>query len=217
MRPPSKQPSQADIISPRIKLVRSPDEPIRAEVDHPDYEAGVELLMKAIGTDNRDFLDGLLSQLVLAGANGKKASETQTNFILSIVKGIEPCDAIEALLATQMAVVHNAVMLFARDLSTAPNLPQRESAERAFNRLARTFSAQVSALKIHRSKGEQRMIIQRIDVSDGGQAVIGTVTPAPRGANPQKGEQPHVVRHALGDEMPRQIKAERASMPCAGR
>jgi hypothetical protein len=39
-----------------------------------------------------------------------------------------------------------------------------------FNKLARTFAAQVAALKDYRSKGEQKMTVQHVHVADGGQA-----------------------------------------------
>ena len=43
------------------------------------------------------------------------------------------------------------------------------------NRLARTFAAQVEALKRYRSKGEQRVVVERVTVNEGGQAVVGNI------------------------------------------
>jgi hypothetical protein len=42
------------------------------------------------------------------------------------------------MLATQMAAVHMATMTFARRLAHVESIPQQDSAERAFNKLART-------------------------------------------------------------------------------
>ena len=64
-----------------------------------------------------------------------------------MVKGIEPRDQVEAMLAAQMAATHNLTMTFARRLNHVENLPQQDSAERAYNKLARTFAAQVEALR----------------------------------------------------------------------
>ena len=58
------------------------------------------------------------------------------NFMLSVVKGIEPRDQIEAMLAAQMAAVHMASMTFARRLANVQNIPQQDSAQNAFNKLA---------------------------------------------------------------------------------
>ena len=49
-------------------------------------------------------------------------------------------------------------------------------AEKALNRLSRTFTAQVEALKRYRSTAEQRITVQHVNVGDGGQAIVGNVT-----------------------------------------
>ena len=140
--------------------------------------------MKAIGTSDVDFYDGLLGQLVNASKE-KRASEKGTNFMLAVVKGIEPRDQ----LAAQMAAVHMASMTFARRLAHVDNIPQQDSAERAFNKLTRTFAAQMSALKEYRSKGEQKMTVQHVHVAEGGQAIVGNVTaPAEGGGRAKKPE-----------------------------
>ena len=54
--------------------------------------------MRALGTTDFDFYNGLLSQLLNASKE-KEASESGTNFMLSVIKGIEPRDQIEAMLA----------------------------------------------------------------------------------------------------------------------
>jgi len=102
--------------------------------------------MNSIGTTSGDFLEGLILQLVNASKE-KTPLEKGANFMLAVVKGIEPRDQIEAMLAAQMAAVHMASMTFARRLAHVENIPQQDSAERAFNKLTRTFAAQVAALK----------------------------------------------------------------------
>ena len=55
------------------------------------------------------------------------------------------------------------------------NIPQQDSAERAFNKLARTFVVQMEALKRYRTGGEQRVTVQHVTVNEGGQAIVGAV------------------------------------------
>jgi hypothetical protein len=138
--------------------------------------------------------------------------------MLAVVKGIEPHDQIEAMLAAQMAAVHMASMTFARRLAHVDNIPQQDSASNAFNKLTRTFAAQMSALKEYRSKGEQKMTVQHVHVGDGGQAIVGNVNASPEGMRSRKKSevQPHGLTYAPGDEMPRQIEAERTTVPRAG-
>jgi hypothetical protein len=100
--------------------------------------------------------------------------------MLSVVKGIEPRDHIEAMVAAQMAATHAATMKLFRDLADAPDLQHRDSAERTLNKLMRTFATLVEALKRHRAGGEQSVTVHQVNVSEGGQAIVGNVTQTPR-------------------------------------
>ncbi len=137
--------------------------------------------MNAIGTDDPDFLRAFLSQVANAGFQGQEPDPSGANFILSVVKSIEPRDELEAMLAAQMAAVHIATMTFARRLAHVETLPQQDGAERAFNRLARTYAVQMETLKRYRTGGEQKVTVQHVTVNDGGQAIVGTVTPGTPG------------------------------------
>jgi hypothetical protein len=187
--------------------------------DHPDDAIGTLALMRACGTSDFGFFDGLTLQLVNA-SKGQGSSEKAVNFMLAVIKGIEPRDEIEAMLAAQMAAVHMASMRFARRLANVENIPQQDSASNAFNKLMRTFAAQMEALKRYRSGGEQKMTVQHVHVADGGQAIVGNVnTPAEEGVGARKKseDQPHAqLAYAPGVEMPRQIEAERATVPSSG-
>jgi hypothetical protein len=119
----------------------------------------------------------LLTQLVNVGTQGEKPDERGTNFMLAMVRGIGPKDEIEAMMAAQMAAVHMTTMTFARRLAHVDNILQQDSAERAFNKLARTFAVQVEALKRYRTGGEQKVTVQHVTVNEGGQAIVGSVSP----------------------------------------
>ncbi len=86
------------------------------------------------------------------------------------------------MLAAQMAAVHMATMTFARRLAHVDNIPQQDAAERAFNKLARTFAAQMEALKRYRTGGQQRVIVEHVTVNEGGQAIVGKVAQGGRGS-----------------------------------
>ena len=111
--------------APRLKVL--PGAKGAVTIGHPDKAFGQIALMKALGTTGDDFLQGLVTQLVNAGSQGPAADESGINFMLAVVKGIEPRDQIEAMLAAQMAAVHNATMTFARRLAHVDNLPRPPS------------------------------------------------------------------------------------------
>jgi hypothetical protein len=61
--------------------------------------------------------------------------------------------------------------------------------ERALNRLARTFAAQVETLKKYRTGGEQKVTVQHVSVNDNTQAIAGNVSTGvhPKGDSKRKG------------------------------
>jgi hypothetical protein len=120
------------------------------------------------------FFVGVVDQI--AKADGGKIDEHQLNFMLAVVKGIKPRDQMEAMLAAQMAAVHTATLKFSRYLAEAEYLPQRDSAERTLNKLARAFVTQMEALKKYRTGTDQTVTVQQVNVSEGGQAIVGNVT-----------------------------------------
>ena len=94
---------------------------------------------------------------------------------MAMVAGIKPRDQLESMLAVQMAAIHDATLEMAARLKRIDTLPQHDSAERSLNKLARTFASQLEALKRYRSKGNQRIVVERVNVSEGGQAIVGNV------------------------------------------
>ena len=81
---------------PRLKM-QTDGATAKFSVDHPDQAVGILALMRAIGTTDLDFYDGLMGHLVNASKGQNTLSQSGTNFMLSVVKGIEPRDQIEAL------------------------------------------------------------------------------------------------------------------------
>jgi len=143
--------------------------------DHADVAVGASLLMEALGTTDKAFFEGLVLQMATITGDDATVRERELNFMLSVVKAIEPRDEIESMIAAQMAAVHMASMTFARRLSRVETISQQDSAANAFNKLARTFAVQLEALKRYRSTGEQTIRVQNVTVNEGGQAIVGTV------------------------------------------
>jgi hypothetical protein len=162
----------ATVAAARIKLVS----PHGFSIDHPDPDTGERLMADALGVTDRDAMDGILRQLVRAGASGEKPDEVNIGFMLSMVRSIKPRDAIEAMLVAQMVSVHVMAMRCAHHLANADDIAQHDSAARALGRLARTFPAQIDALNRHRSHGEPAITVQNVSVGDGGKAIVGNVT-----------------------------------------
>ncbi len=204
-----------DAHGPRLK-VSIEGNGAKLNPDHPDEIIGLLTLMRSIGTADLDFFDGLMLQLVNASKGGGPL-EKAVNFMLAVVKGIEPRDQVEAMLAAQMAAVHNATMTFAQRLAHVETIPQQDSAQNAFNKLARTFAAQVEALKRYRSGGEQKMTVQHVHVAEGGQAIVGNVNAPAEGAGSAKNLRINLMKRS---ELPMRqacrcsARSKRTGKPC---
>ena len=162
-------------------LVKATGNKVSIVPDHPDAAVGHVLLAQATGTTDGAFHHELLLQVANASGKGPVPSQDTLNFMLAVIEGIGPRDQMEAMLAAQMAAVHCATMTYARRLNHVENIAQQDSAERGFNKLARTFAVQIEALKRYRTGGEQKVTVQHVTVNDGGQAIVGTVTPRATG------------------------------------
>jgi hypothetical protein len=201
---------KAASLAPRLKVLNKKAATIAP--DHPDEAVACALLMEALGTADQDFLNGLIGQLGNASSNGRQVDEQGLNFMLSVVKSIQPRDQLEAMLASQMAAVHAATMTFGRRLAHVENVLQQDSAERAFNKLARTFTTQMEALKRYRTGGEQKVTVQHVSISEGGQAIVGNVTQAATDTGPGKAaSSAPALQHK--QKPPMMMLGERAHLP----
>ena len=92
------------------------------------------------------------------------------------------------MLGAQMAAVHMSMLNYVDEFARLDHTPQpqQEMADRAVNKLSRTFATLVGALKHYRTGGEQKLTVGQVSVSDGGQAIVGTVNQAPRDVLPEK-------------------------------
>ena len=70
--------------------------------------------------------------------------------MLAAVKEIAPRDAVERMLAVQMAATHVALIRSGRWLATADTVEQVKVHYSGYNMLARTYAAQMAALGKHR-------------------------------------------------------------------
>ncbi len=176
--------SDAAAVTPKIKVVANEKGP-QITIDHPDRAVGQLLLQEALGSEDDDFVIGLLQQLAALTSTGNQTDEHKLNFLLSIIKGVEPKDQLETMLAAQMAAVHMASMTLAGRLNHARTLAEQDSAERAVNKLARTFTTQMEALKRYRTGGEQSLTVEHALVQGRGQSTVRKVTQAPSESTPK--------------------------------
>lgn len=150
-------------------------------ISHRDATKAETLLCDQFGTDTSEFASLMVEQLaqlsVIKDAIGNESvSDHVTNAHIAIVRGIQPRDEVEAMLAVQMAAIHMLTMGEAATAYRADNTERKEIAVARINKLTRTYTTQMEALKRYRSKGDQKVTVEHVHVHEGGQAVVGNVT-----------------------------------------
>jgi len=156
-----------------VKLTGTPKEGQRVAVDREDT------LKKLFGTNHPEVADGLLRHcfkvLKHDEATDEHAGNDERTFIVAAVAEIKPRDGVERMLAVQMAATHVALIRAGRWMANADTLAKLDAYTNGYNKLARTYTAQMEALRKHRSGGKQTVVVQHVNVEDGGRAIVGNV------------------------------------------
>lgn len=90
--------------------------------------------------------------------------------LIGAMDAIGPRDGVEQILASQMAMVQATIQEMYRNLEDATDSERVRFYEGAINRLSRTFTAQMDALRKHRTGGVQT--VKHVHVNEGGQAIV---------------------------------------------
>ena len=139
-----------------------------------------DLFLKVFGTAESTIADALFSQLVniLHTDPTKPMSASTANLALALLHRLAPANELEAMLCLQLVVAHVASMDASR---RALHVDQTAAGRQAYLSLTRKlmtlFTAQTQALS--RLRGNpivQKVVIERVNVATGAQAVVGAVT-----------------------------------------
>lgn len=133
----------------------------------------------------------LVDTLAAPGATALDASANRLELVtnmgtdvaamaLDAADTIQASNSLEKMLAHQLAVCHDGAMRFAGKAHLEQDPVQMVRLMNLATRSMETFQKGLLTLKRLRGSGEQRIVIQHVDVREGGQAVISQSTP--RGA-----------------------------------
>ena len=142
-----------------------------------------DMIKNLFGMKTRAAANGvLITGLGSLGNRGDAYYGMLTNMAIEM----EPKDAVEAMLVTQMTATNAALSYALQQMVDSPQLKRVEAFDRIANKLARTFTLQVEALKKYRAKAQQIVRVERVDVHEGGQAIVGDVTHQAGGGQNEK-------------------------------
>lgn len=183
------QPQRTGAQAP-LSVVPAPRVEVRPHRTGAGYSVGAEepdgnftewraRVLAAFGTTEESIADALLSQIAAvlhADETGQLDPET-ANLALALLHRLAPRNEVEAMLCVQMVVAHFAGLDASR---RALHAKQTTAGRQAYLSLARKlmglFVTQVDAL--HRGRGHgvvQKVVVERVNVEAGGQAVVGAL------------------------------------------
>ena len=144
----------------------------RSEDDFDGQRIIETFAVKDIDAGNR-----LLTTLINANCNAQKSTKGSVpNGLIALVHELEPRDAAEGMLCSQLVSTHALAMeCVSRANYPGQTFEGRELNMRHAERLMRIFNQQIDTLNKHRGKGQQKVTVEHVTVNEGGQAVVGNV------------------------------------------
>ena len=147
-----------------------------------DTELAKAKMLQSFGTTSDELQNYFMQQIRLVFSESASSTEGD-KLIASFCKGItilhelKPRDVIEVMLIIQMIGVHNlAIATLSRALLPSQAAESAEAYIQQTTKMLRTFAQQMDALKNYRRTGQQKVIVEHVNVNQGGQAVVGSIT-----------------------------------------
>jgi hypothetical protein len=172
-----RQPAVKKSTAVRVKLERTNCDVSRSLPPDGDRQTWIDRLKAALGTASMEFVEATLFQLQAAARLPNSGiSEIAVNSALSMIESEQPRNETECAIVVQMACVHSATMAVLGRIGGGHGGDRHVlAAATAASRLSRTFAILVETLRRLRTGSSQVIRIERVDIRDGGQAIIGNV------------------------------------------
>jgi hypothetical protein len=171
-----------DIIKPN----EASNEVQNTNVEINTTESGIKVdvstlkgLSKALNTKSVNRLDDSIHKILafyMANNPDCELIQKRANSTLDKMHELEPQDAIEEMLLMQLVFTHDLFIKSSSAAITKDQNPIRVDDQVVnLTKLSRLFINQLKALNSYRNKGQQKVVVQHVQVSEGANAIIGTV------------------------------------------
>ena len=134
-----------------------------------------------------DVVKAIMSPLInlIANRDGDDAGSA-LNKSITLIAASDPKNQLELMLATQLAMTHITLGKSARLLDqNYKDVQTINSLGNLYTKLSRLGIDQINTLERMKGKGQQRIIVEKINIEAGGQAAIGVYEGV--GTNAKKG------------------------------
>ena len=134
-----------------------------------------------------DVVKAIMSPLInlIANRDGDDAGSA-LNKSITLITASDPKNQLELMLATQLAMTHITLGKSARLLDqNYKDVQTINSLGNLYTKLSRLGIDQINTLERMKGKGQQKIIVEKVNIESGGQAAIGVYEGV--GANAKKG------------------------------
>jgi hypothetical protein len=164
-----------------------------------EFDTSKPMLIHLGGSRSDHWNQMLCNEIMNSGWFGASMSaaerQDKRTAILAFLASVKPGDAVEGMIATQLYASHAAAMeCYRRAMIPGQAVEAKQINLTLAAKLSKANAAQVEALKKYRSKGQQKVLVEHVHVYQGGQAIVGQVTPG--GSRKDLEGQPHAVGYA---------------------
>lgn len=169
----SKKSKMANI---ELKISQEPNSPVMKLIKQTGIE-GIAL----------DVIKAIMSPLInlIANRDGDDVGSA-LNKSITLIAASDPKNQSELMLATQLAMTHITLGKSARLLDqNYSDVQTINSLGNLYTKLSRLGIEQINTLERMKGKGQQKIIVEKVNIEAGGQAAIGVYEGV--GANAKKG------------------------------
>jgi len=158
-------------------------------------ELSQALICRSTGAKDASFgikiFTSCLASTGLIDESKKDQFADHSNAIINAMSSLKPQDEFEGMLISQALGLHFQGMNYLGLAATKEATPEgrNNNINRAM-RLLRVQHETLEALTRYRRKGEQKVVVQHVNVNEGGQAIVGNVVNRGGGRQHKSGEVP---------------------------
>jgi len=133
-------------------------------------------LIKQVGIEDiaSDVINAIISPLIGLITNQGNDTDSAFNTSITLISAAQPKNQLELMLATQLAITHITLGKSARLLDgNNSQVKTINSLGNLYTKLSRLSIDQINTLERLKGRGQQKIIVEKINVEAGGQAAIG--------------------------------------------
>jgi hypothetical protein len=139
------------------------------EISNPEQEPKKMLLM---GTTRQDLNLDFLRKAAWAALPKKHRTEENVYTIRSYFEDMQPQNPIEGMVYSNLYALYAHAMALMADSHTL-SIDLKEQKLKLSSKLLKNFSELMVSLQKFKSQGRQTIRVENVNISDGGQAIVG--------------------------------------------